>query len=99
MEAGRDHRVRRIGHADESRGTVTAGFYWLEPSVFDFMERRRRGAFRPSGSSSAFSPRPASGCTRLRVAKTIDVDRPEDVAAAEGYLRGHGAAGDAPVAT
>jgi NDP-sugar pyrophosphorylase family protein len=92
VDAGRDHKVRRIGHADGGRGTVTAGFYRLEPSVFDFVgaaQARRLTALR---QFLCFLPDAGFRLYAISVAKTIDVDRPEDVAAAEYYLRGHGAA-------
>ncbi|MGA3174273.1 MAG: sugar phosphate nucleotidyltransferase [Syntrophorhabdales bacterium] len=91
VEADRDHRVRRIGHEDEGPGTVTAGFYRFDPSVFDFVEAawaRRLTALR---QFLCFLPEVGFRLYAISVAKTIDVDQPEDVAAAEDYLRDRGA--------
>jgi NDP-sugar pyrophosphorylase family protein len=92
VDAGRDHRVTRIGHTDGGPGVVTAGFYRFEPSVFDFIgeaQARRLAALR---QFLCFLPDVGFRLYAVSVGKTIDVDRPEDVAAAENYLRSRGAA-------
>lgn len=91
VDAGRDHVVRRIGHTDGPVGAVTAGFYRLEPSVFDFVEAARERRLSALRQFLCFLPEAGFRLCAVSVAKTIDVDRPEDVAAAEDYLRGHGA--------
>jgi NDP-sugar pyrophosphorylase family protein len=92
VDAGRDHKVLRIGHADRGRGTVTAGFYRLDPSVFDFIAEARARRLSALRQFLCFLPEAGFRLYAVSVAKTIDVDRPEDVAEAEYYLRGNGAA-------
>ncbi|MGD0231241.1 MAG: NDP-sugar synthase [Syntrophorhabdales bacterium] len=88
VEIDRDHRVRRIGHATEKgRFTaVTAGFYWFDPSVFDLIDRARQGALSALRQFLSLLLEAGCGLYGVSVAKTIDVDRPEDVSEAENFL-------------
>lgn len=82
-----DCRITALGAAAAGSGLITAGFYVLHPRVLaeiDAARSARLGALR-----EWFAHLLARGyrLDAVRVGKTIDVDRPEDVAAAERFVR------------
>jgi NDP-sugar pyrophosphorylase family protein len=88
VEIGHDHRVQRIGEAVGAgrRLAVTAGFYWFDPSVLDLIDEARSRGLSALRQFLCFLPEAGCDLYGISVAKTIDVDRPEDVAQAETYL-------------
>jgi NDP-sugar pyrophosphorylase family protein len=90
VEIDRGHKIRRIGEAGDIGRSVTAGFYRFEPSVFDFIDRAQARGLSALRQFLCFLLETGYGLYGISVAKTIDVDRPEDVAEAENYLKDHG---------
>jgi NDP-sugar pyrophosphorylase family protein len=84
-ELAADGRVRTLGDATRARH-VTAGVYFLQPVMYalaDAVPPRERTALRALLTSLLRHGHTLYG---LDVGRTIDVDRPEDVAAAERLL-------------
>jgi len=80
-------RITALGDGAAESPLVTAGFYVLRPAVFDEI-----GAARAAGCTALrhFLGHLLARGHRLygeRVPKSVDVDRPEDVAVAEAFVR------------
>ena len=91
----RSRRVRRMGETKDIGDCVTAGFYRFEPSVFDFAETARKRGLSALRQFLCFLLEADYALYGISAAKTIDVDRPEDVLEAENYLKDHeGASND-----
>ncbi len=86
----RGRKIRRIGETGDIGPRVTVGFYRFEPSVFDFTEQARARGLSALRQFLGFLLETGYGLYGVSVAKTIDIDRPEDVAEAENYLKNHG---------
>ncbi len=84
-----DHnrRVVRMGETSDIGRRVTAGFYRFEPSVFDFVGRARSRGLSALRQFLCFLLETDYGLYGISAAKTIDVDRPEDIVEAENYLK------------
>jgi NDP-sugar pyrophosphorylase family protein len=85
-------RMRKISRMGETRDighSVTAGFYRFEPSVFDFVAQARARGLSALRQFLCFLLEAGYGLYGISAAKTIDVDRPEDVVEAENYLKDH----------
>jgi len=82
-----DQRVTALGGAAAASPLVTAGFYVFAPRVFTEIAAARRlglGALRQwLGHLLARGYR----CYGASIGKTIDVDRPQDIATAETFIR------------
>jgi NDP-sugar pyrophosphorylase family protein len=82
-----DGRVTALGAAAADSPRVTAGFYVFHPRVFreiDAARAARLGALREwLGHLCARGFRVYG----VRVGKSVDVDRPQDIAAAEAFVR------------
>lgn len=79
-------RVTALGEEARDSATVTAGIYVFEPSIFGEIGAARRAGFtalRQFLSHLLANGRPMAG---IAVGKTVDVDRPEDIAAAEAFV-------------
>ena len=84
-ELDRDHRIVTLGDPTRARH-VTAGVYFLKPLVYslaDAAPARQWTAFRMFLQSLLAHGAPLYG---FDVGSAIDVDRPDDVAAAERFL-------------
>ncbi len=90
VERDRGRRIRRIGEDRDIGNQVTAGFYRFEPSIFDFAEQARARGLSALRQFLGFLLENGYGLYGISVAKTIDIDRPEDVVEAENYLKHHG---------
>ena len=90
VERDRNRMIRRIGETGDIGRCVTAGFYRFESSVFDFAERARAKGLSALRQFLCFLLETGYGLYGISVAKTIDVDRLEDVAEAETYLKNYG---------
>jgi NDP-sugar pyrophosphorylase family protein len=80
--------IRLMGPQAHDSGVVTAGFYVFDPVIFreiPIARARRFAALREFLSHLL-----ASGYRMYgeRVPKTVDVDRPADIAVAEAFIRG-----------
>lgn len=90
VEIDRGHKIRRIGETGDIGHRVTAGFYRFEPSVFDFAKTARARGLSALRQLLGFLLETGYGLYGISVAKTIDIDRPEDVVEAENYLKNYG---------
>lgn len=81
-----DGRLIALGPEASDSGHVTAGFYCFDPVIFaeiDTARERRFTAFRHFLGHLLDQGYPLYG---VPVAKTVDVDRPEDISIAEAFL-------------
>jgi NDP-sugar pyrophosphorylase family protein len=81
-------RITALGAAAESSGLVSAGFYVFSPVIFTEIEAARASAF---SALRQFLGHLLDSGYRLDaeiVPKTVDVDRAEDIASAERFVRG-----------
>jgi NDP-sugar pyrophosphorylase family protein len=87
VDIARDRRITAIGESVSESPYATAGFYYFRPDIFDYQAAaadRKLGSLRQFLSFLVDQGYPLYG---IRVSKTIDVDRAEDVEAAERYVR------------
>lgn len=80
-------RVTAIGPQAADSPTITAGLYVLSPRVFDEIDAARRVGLRALRQFFGHLLARGYGLYGVPVEKTIDVDRPQDIAAAEAFLR------------
>ncbi len=80
-------RVTALGPAAATSPLVTAGFYVLHPRVFAEIEPARRANLNALRQWLAHLHRGGYRLYGARVARTVDVDRPEDIAVAEALVR------------
>ncbi len=84
----RRRRVTAIGETASGSAYITAGFYYFKPTIFQMMDTARRQGL---GALRRFLALLSSGGQHslygIPVSKTIDVDYPADIAAAEAYVR------------
>ncbi len=81
-----DGRIEALGDEAYGSGWITAGLYVLAPSVFAEIEGSRRKQF---GALRQFLGHLVASGYRVvaePVGKSIDVDRPEDIAVAEPFI-------------
>ena len=82
-----DGRVTALGDDAHASGLVTAGFYVFDAAIFAELEAARSQRFT---ALRQFLGHLLARDYRLygaRVPKTVDVDRPEDIASAEAFVR------------
>jgi NDP-sugar pyrophosphorylase family protein len=86
LEAG--GRITALG--SEARGSrwITAGFYVFHPRVFDEIAAARQGGCTALRQFLAHLLRRGHRLIGVPMGKTLDVDRPADIAAAEAFVRG-----------
>jgi NDP-sugar pyrophosphorylase family protein len=89
VRLGAQGEILALGPAASGGGWVTSGAYFFHPSVYDHVgEARRRGL----GRLREFLAMLVERGERLfghRAGDSIDVDRPQDIAAAERFLETH----------
>ncbi|MET0151471.1 MAG: NTP transferase domain-containing protein [Candidatus Binatia bacterium] len=89
VRLGAQGEILALGPAASGSGWVTSGAYFFHPSVYDHVgEARRRGL----GRLREFLAMLVERGERLfghRAGDSIDVDRPQDIAAAERFLETH----------
>ena len=83
-----DGLIAALGLPAAGSGLVTAGFYVFDPIIFGEIEASRR--LRLRALREFLGHLLARGYTfrGVRVPKTVDVDRPADIAVAEAFIRG-----------
>ena len=87
VEVDPKFRITAMGEAAVGSRYVTAGFYYFRPDIFALMAEARA---RKLSALRQFLGLLTAGGQLLRglaVAKTIDVDYPEDIHKAEAFLR------------
>jgi NDP-sugar pyrophosphorylase family protein len=84
---GRDGEIRLMGPSARVSGLVTAGFYVFDPAIFREIPNARAQQF--TALREFLGHLLASGYRLYgeRVPKTVDVDRPADIAVAEAFIR------------
>jgi len=82
-----DGRIRALGAAARDGGVVTAGFYVFDPRVFEEIDAARAAGFTALRQFLGYLLERGYVLYGERVAKTVDVDRPDDVRAAEAFVR------------
>jgi len=80
------HAVCAVDGDAIARRYVTAGFYYFEPAVLDLIADARALGLNSLRQFFRFLVRSGYPLFAVRVSKTIDVDRPEDIEAAENYM-------------
>jgi len=82
-----DGHITALGPSAHGSGLVTAGFYVFNPTIFSEISAARRADF---GALRQFLGHLFDRRYTLygkRVAKTVDVDRPQDIGVAEAFVR------------
>jgi len=87
VRIGADGRVEALGQPAQGSGLVTAGFYVFEPVIFREVAAARTGGFTALRQFLGHLLASGYRVDGEPVPKTVDVDRPEDIAAADAYVR------------
>lgn len=82
-----DRRITALGSAASGSGLVTAGFYTFDPAIFDEITAARERGFTALRQFLAHLVARGYRLYGERIAKTVDVDRPDDIAVAEAFVR------------
>lgn len=82
-----DGRITALGPEVQGSGMVTAGFYLLDPAIFAEVPYARQSGFTALRQFLGHLLRRGYRLYGEQIAKTIDVDRPEDIAVAEAFVR------------
>lgn len=92
VKIDRSHRIVAIGETAGPCDYVTAGFYYFSPRIFSLLERARAARMTALRQFLALLTVDGFPLYGLPVARTIDVDYPEDIEKAEALLREAGEA-------
>ncbi len=79
-------RITDLGDAARGSGLVTAGFYVFDPVIFAEIEAARAARFSALRHFLAHLVARGYPLYAATVPKTVDVDRPEDIAVAEAFV-------------
>jgi len=82
-----DGRVTALGAGAAASPLVTAGFYVFHPRVFDQVDAARAARLESLRAWLGHLRERGFRIDGVRTGKTIDVDRPEDIAAADAFVR------------
>ncbi len=80
-------RISAMGDSAKGSRYVTAGFYYFEPTIFSLIDTARRLNLKALRQFLGLLISRGYDLHGLPVAKTIDVDYPEDIQKAESFLR------------
>ncbi|HTO57274.1 MAG TPA: NDP-sugar synthase [Pseudomonadales bacterium] len=80
-------RITAIGDAAEKSPLITAGFYVFHPRIFAEIAAARAAHFTALRQFLAHLGARGYRLFGERVPKSVDVDRPEDIATAEAFIR------------
>ncbi|MCK6556522.1 NDP-sugar synthase [Candidatus Binatia bacterium] len=83
-----DGRLSALGPEASGSGLVTAGFYVFDPVIFREIDTARQRGFTALRQFLGHLLTSGYRLYGTRVGKTVDVDRPEDLAVAEVFVRG-----------
>ena len=81
-------RVSAIGAAAGGSAWITAGFYVFHPRVFAEVDAARAAGFTALRQFLAHLLARGYRVAGAAMGKTLDVDRPQDIAAADAFVRG-----------
>lgn len=84
-----DQRIGEIGAAALGSGWVTSGAYFFFPGVYDYVAEARRRGCTALREFLGLLVGEDGGLRGFAAGDSIDVDRPEDLAAAERFLAAH----------
>lgn len=87
VEVDQHLRITAMGEAAVGSRYVTAGFYYFRPDIFALMAEARRRKLSALRQFLRLLTSEGQVLRGLPVAKTIDVDYPEDIQKAEAFLR------------
>jgi NDP-sugar pyrophosphorylase family protein len=82
-----DGQVTALGHEATRSPLVTAGFYVFHSRIFAEVDRARRLELRALREWLGLLLRRGYRLYGVPVAKTVDVDRPQDIVIAEAFVR------------
>jgi len=82
-----DGRITALGPEAAASPVITAGFYVFEPGIFAEIEAARRARFTALRQFLGHLLGQGYRLAGATVPKTVDVDRPEDIATAEEFVR------------
>ncbi|HSP95809.1 MAG TPA: NDP-sugar synthase [Candidatus Dormibacteraeota bacterium] len=82
-----DGRLTALGAEAAGSAWITAGFYVFDPRVFAEIEAARRGGFTALRQFLAHLIARGYRVAGAPMGKTLDVDRPQDIAAADAFVR------------
>jgi NDP-sugar pyrophosphorylase family protein len=85
---GADGHIVDLGAAAAGSGLVTAGFYAFDPVIFDEIDAARAARLSALRQFLGHLLRRGYGMYGVKVGKTVDVDRAEDIRVAEAFVRG-----------
>jgi len=83
-----DGRITALGPAAAGSGLVTAGFYVFDPVIFGEIAAARAAGYTALRQFLGHLLERGYRLHGKRVAKSVDVDRPADIAVAEAFVRG-----------
>jgi NDP-sugar pyrophosphorylase family protein len=87
VACGRDGRISAIGDPAANSALITAGFYVLHPRICAEIDAARAAGFTALRQFLAHLVARGYRLYGERVPKCVDVDRPEDIATAEAFIR------------
>ena len=87
IDLGPDGRVTALGDDAAASPLVTAGFYVFGPRIFAEIDAARAQRLSALRHYLGHLVRCGYAVYGAPVGKTIDVDRPEDIAAADAFVR------------
>lgn len=79
-------RITALGPSALPAREATAGLYWFTPRVFSAVEHARASGFTALRQLLGYLVERGDRVEAELVGKTVDVDRPEDILVAEGFL-------------
>jgi len=81
-----DRQIVALGDAAQTSPTITAGFYYFDPSVFEMIATARNRKLSALRQFLGLLIENDYSLYGVMSAKTIDVDYPEDIAKAQEFL-------------
>ncbi len=87
VRLGADRQIVALGTAAAGSGWVTSGAYFFFPAVYDHVGEARRRKLTALREFLGLIVERGSLLYGFRVGDSVDVDRPEDVAVAERFLK------------
>ena len=80
------HKITAMGDAARPSPYVTSGFYYFSPEIFNMIDIARAEKMNALRQFLGLLTERGSSLYGIPVAKTLDVDYPEDIKKAEEYL-------------
>ena len=90
VRLGADADIVALGAEAAGSGWVTSGAYFFFPAVYDHVDEARRRNLTALREFLGLLVEQGSPLHGFRVGDSVDVDRPEDVAVAERFLKADG---------